>query len=142
MIQIMYMSTSSGRISSGDLKSLLEPARRNNADLGVTGFLLYKDGNFLQVLEGSSAVVDELFFKISLDRRHRNVTRFFRDPILERNIPDWTMGFLDLDNDRENSTEVFNGLLKERGAGLPRFSNKVAAFVKMFVPPPLVRCRG
>ncbi len=41
-----------GIVLDRGLGSLLETCRRNNTAAGVTGMLLYKDGNFMQVLEG------------------------------------------------------------------------------------------
>jgi hypothetical protein len=38
--------------SEGDLVELLTQSRENNTLAGITGLLLYKEGKFLQVLEG------------------------------------------------------------------------------------------
>jgi len=50
---------------------LLTVAREKNSRLGITGMLLYKAGLFLQVLEGDSVRVRELYSKIASDERHR-----------------------------------------------------------------------
>ena len=40
---------------------MLTEARERNQQLGVTGLLLYKDGDFIQLLEGDKATVKALF---------------------------------------------------------------------------------
>jgi Sensors of blue-light using FAD len=57
--------------STEELTDLLRKSRDNNAALGITGMLLYKDGNFMQVLEGDEERVRALATKVSQDRRHR-----------------------------------------------------------------------
>jgi hypothetical protein len=43
-----------------NFKAMLEETREINARVGVTGSLLYKDGTFLQVLEGDQEAVMNL----------------------------------------------------------------------------------
>ena len=58
--------------------------------------LLFKNGNFMQVLEGDSSVVDELYLKISRDPRHTGLITLVRRHILKRSFSDWKMSFKDL----------------------------------------------
>jgi Sensors of blue-light using FAD. len=48
MFFLVYVSSATRPFSREDLRVLLETCRKNNAELGVTGMLLYKDGNFMQ----------------------------------------------------------------------------------------------
>lgn len=57
-IMLIYGSSSTDRFSEADLVPLLQQAREKNQRLNVTGMLLYRDGNFLQVLEGERETVD------------------------------------------------------------------------------------
>ena len=52
MIQLAYVSNASRLMSSASLSMLLRQARASNKRHDITGMLLYKDGSFLQVLEG------------------------------------------------------------------------------------------
>ena len=59
--------------------------------------LLYKDGNFMQALEGDEDVVRGLHARIALDQRHRGLITLLEGSVPERQFPDWSMGFRDLD---------------------------------------------
>ena len=52
MISIAYSSSAAVPFSEGDLLELLTRSRENNTAKGITGLLLFKEGKFLQVLEG------------------------------------------------------------------------------------------
>jgi hypothetical protein len=55
--------------------------------------LLYRDGNFLQVLEGPASAVDTLVDKIKRDSRHHGLILMSRRGIEERQFADWQMAF-------------------------------------------------
>lgn len=55
--------------------------------------LLYQNRSFFQVLEGSRSVVEALFDRVALDPRHTRVTRVILEPIPERAVAGWTMGY-------------------------------------------------
>ncbi len=80
-----------------ELLQLLEHARIRNERLGITGLLLYKSGNFMQMLEGQKGTVLNLLKSIQQDPRHHDVTTINSGEILTRNFPNWTMGFTDMD---------------------------------------------
>lgn len=58
--------------------------------------LLYKDGNFMQVLEGPDTAVKERFDRISQDPRHKGVIVLLKEQVANRQFPDWSMGFQNL----------------------------------------------
>jgi hypothetical protein len=96
MIALLYVSSAVKAFSKDELVELLATARDNNARLGITGLLLYKDGNFMQMLEGEPEKVGALADKIAADPRHRGLAVLYKAPIEERQFPDWAMGFRDL----------------------------------------------
>ncbi len=65
MFFLTYVSTATRPFSKTDLSELMTESHENNARLGLTGMLLYKDGNFMQVLEGEEGDVRALYQKIS-----------------------------------------------------------------------------
>lgn len=73
------------------LAEILEGSARNNAEAGVTGFLLYREGWFLQALEGDLDAVDQTFDRIRRDRRHHDVRIVADEPTMERAFADWAM---------------------------------------------------
>jgi hypothetical protein len=98
MFSLTYVSSAVRDFSEGELADLLSTSRENNARLGITGMLLYKDGNFMQVLEGEEEAVLELYAKIGEDPRHRGEITLHKGSSERRNFPEWTMGFQNLDS--------------------------------------------
>ncbi len=93
MLQLIYISRASSSLQPQELVELLAQSRNGNDEIGVSGMLLYKDGHFLQVLEGEEAAVRGLAERIARDRRHTNVTFLVETTITVRDFPDWSMGF-------------------------------------------------
>jgi hypothetical protein len=60
----------------------------------LTG-ILYKDGNFLQVLEGPALAVKATLQRIELDDRHRGILVMKEGPIKDRSFSEWRMAFRD-----------------------------------------------
>jgi hypothetical protein len=103
MFRLLYVSSAIKPFSKSELADLLVVSRVNNSQYDITGMLLYKDGNFLQVLEGEEAAVRKLYEKISCDPRHTDRSVLFDEEIAEPLFRDWSMGFRDLgDSDIRN----------------------------------------
>ena len=92
---VAYVSSAKKLLSAEELTTLLETCRRHNEALGITGALLYQDGNFMQVLEGEQGVVEELYDAIAADPRHRNVISLVRGTTPEPQFANWSMAFAD-----------------------------------------------
>ena len=73
--------------------------------------LLFKDGNFLQVLEGEESAVKSLREKITRDPRHGQVCVLLEEFLQCRNFPDWTMGFQNLNHMNIAKLSGFSHLL-------------------------------
>jgi hypothetical protein len=130
MHHLVYVSSAREKFTKEELVELLEQARRNNAALGVTGLLLYKDGNFMQVLEGDRDVVNTLYRKITLDPRHKGALKLLDEPVPARGFPDWSMAFRDLKSPELLSLPGFSEFLNETLApeslaGEPRRAEKL-----------------
>ena len=52
MIPLAYVSSTCGLLTVDDIVNTLAASREKNGKQGITGMLLYKDGNVLQILEG------------------------------------------------------------------------------------------
>lgn len=98
MIQLIYVSVATTPFSNESLEELLRLAREKNAVAGLSGMLLHDDGTFLQILEGPEEAVDELFSKISYDKRHTDTVVLWKREIEERAFGEWQMGFVDGSN--------------------------------------------
>ncbi|MFM9031945.1 MAG: BLUF domain-containing protein, partial [Opitutaceae bacterium] len=95
---IMYVSSARRKFGAPELAELLTRAREKNSRIGVTGLLLYKAGLFLQVLEGESNRVRELYDRIASDERHRACSVVLEGTLPERRFSDWSMAFRNLDD--------------------------------------------
>ncbi len=96
LFQIVYTSTASKEFGRPELLDMLQGSVRRNKQSGITGLLLYKDGCFMQVLEGEEEPVIALFSKISRDPRHHHVIPLLRERIEERKFSHSAMSFHDL----------------------------------------------
>jgi hypothetical protein len=94
----VYTSTATRHLTEDDLAELLRQCLRNNARVGLTGLLLYRDGRFMQVLEGPDDAVRDVFAVIAADDRHSEVRLLLDEGITERAFPDWGMAFRTVDD--------------------------------------------
>jgi hypothetical protein len=94
-IHLIYVSTANFnfKFDDAELDEILESAVRHNTSQDITGMLLYSGGNFMQVLEGEEAAIDETYNRIVLDSRHSQVFLLERNPIEKRTFEKWKMGF-------------------------------------------------
>ena len=93
MYRIIYLSSAIKILSDDEINDLLTISRENNLKYDITGLLLYSEGNFIQILEGSKENVLKIFEKIKHDSRHRNIITVIKGPIVNRTFSDWKMGF-------------------------------------------------
>jgi hypothetical protein len=91
LISLIYASRSTECFHEHEIPDLLQQVRIANAKQEFTGMLLYICGSFLQVLEGQPEMVDAVFSKILIDKRHTQITLIARESIPERAFEGWTM---------------------------------------------------
>ena len=96
MFRLIYVSTARELMDKDALLGILAKAREKNARLGITGMLLYKDGNFLQLLEGEERIVRGIYETIARDTRHFDTMITMEEAVSERMFTEWSMGFHDL----------------------------------------------
>jgi Sensors of blue-light using FAD len=111
MIYLVYASSAARLFTKDELADLLAVSRTNNARAGITGMLVYKGGNFLQVLEGEEEPVEALHRKILLDPRHKGIITLICGPLAERAFPEWSMEFRDLGAAEVQSDPAFSDFL-------------------------------
>ena len=88
---LIYSSTANINLTEAELQRLLYHWRTNNADLGITGLLLYSEGHILQVLEGDADLVHRLYASIAADPRHCSVVKLADGPVPNRAFAGWSM---------------------------------------------------
>lgn len=95
LIQIVWISEATSKLSDDQLIRLLEKSRANNVRHGVTGLLLHDRMSFMQFMEGEKSVVENIFeHRIQPSKTHKNVTLLSNREIEERNFKNWNMGFI------------------------------------------------
>jgi hypothetical protein len=94
MHAIAYVSSGSWNLLQEQLDRIVSESRRLNARHGVTGVLLYCDGNFMQYIEGEEDAVVETFARIRASESHYQINELMNQAIVEREFSDWAMGFL------------------------------------------------
>ena len=112
MYFLIYISSASREFSETELRELLAKSRLNNEKLGITGSLLYKDGNVMQVIEGDEEAVKALYNKITLDPRHRGILTLLEGQEEERQFPEWSMAFMDLNSAEAIANPGYSDFLK------------------------------
>ena len=68
--------------------------------VGVTGMLLYHDGNFFQYLEGPARGLEVVMERVRRSRRHHSLYIHFKGAIERRHFGDWSMDVADLSKPR------------------------------------------
>lgn len=96
LYHVIYHSIASGGgMSPEALADLLRQARTYNQSHRLTGLLLYAADTkeFVQVLEGAQAEVQQLYARIAHDPRHKHAFVLHEGAAESRMFPDWRMGF-------------------------------------------------
>ena len=131
MLSLIYVSTSIDLLSDEELLDILKVSRVNNTTRDVTGMLLYKGGNFMQVLEGPDDSVHALFEKIKNDPRHKGVTVISREQIQTRQFPAWEMAFQNLDNPAIKNEPGYSQFLQDELTAEVYRENPLRAYIML-----------
>ena len=92
MYRLIYLSTSNN-LNDHDLTNLLVKSQKSNRLNNISGILIHKNGEFIQVLEGEKKAVLDLFDVIEKDSRHKNVIAFDKKEVSERYFSGYFMAF-------------------------------------------------
>lgn len=95
--RIIYTSQASEKFNKRNLLDLLHEARAFNTMDNISGVLMHREGCFLQVIEGESEAVDDLFSRLLNDSRHKDLNMIFDATVDKRLFSNWAMGCADFD---------------------------------------------
>jgi hypothetical protein len=113
LISLIYVSSATEEVDETQLLDIMAVSRANNQRDRITGMLLYKGGNFMQVLEGPEDSVLARYDKIRKDPRHKDVYLISVQPTREREFPRWEMGFKDIERLDIKSLPGYTPFLEE-----------------------------
>jgi Sensors of blue-light using FAD len=136
MYRLVYCSAAKVPFSKSELLDLLSKARDKNQRLGITGMLLFKDGDFLQLLEGEREAVKLLFEQIEADPRHSGTLVIEEEESPERVFKDWSMGFRDLSDPEVRKLPGYSHYLNTPlvAESLARHPSAALQLLSMFKP--------
>lgn len=110
MLSLVYLSSATRLFSDAELDDILAVSRRNNARDGITGLLVYRDGDILQVLEGPEDAVRRTYARIAADPRHTRILVLDESRVDERAFADWAMGLRRVRGEaRDGEVDFFGG---------------------------------
>ncbi|WP_295905308.1 BLUF domain-containing protein [uncultured Bdellovibrio sp.] len=108
IFHLVYISEAAEDISYTDIHDILEVSRRNNSQEAITGLLIFRDGHFLQLLEGDEKSVRKVLGKILLDDRNYSLRVLIEAEGDQRLFPNWTMAFYDGDVSPNSTEDLIN----------------------------------
>lgn len=91
MIQVIYTSSAARDLASGEVFRIVTKSATNNGRDGLSGFLVYFNDRFFQVLEGEADAVDRLMARLEADPRHRSISVVERREVATPSFPSWRM---------------------------------------------------
>ncbi len=94
IFHLVYRSKSVGAPDGETLRAILEVSRKRNKEDLITGFLIYRDGFFMQLLEGPQKKVRETLSRIEADKRNTALTVLGEAHSSNRMMPDWSMALV------------------------------------------------
>jgi len=134
--QLVYVSNRKPNCNQEEIDKILDSCKRNNPALNITGVLLYSPKKFIQLVEGESKVIMELYDKIKKDERHTMPIMVSYSPIKEKSFPSWHMGSKKLADDKvdfntdisSDDKQIFNKIL----SGSEESGERVLKLLKKF----------
>lgn len=100
LYSLVYTSFALTLFDESELEALLTQARAANERAGITGMLLYRNGRFIQFLEGPEDAVRDLLARIAADSRHTDLRVLVDGRPSTRQFAEWTMGYETIDEAR------------------------------------------
>lgn len=120
---ITYVSTANISLKNSDIKDLMDFVRRRNNELGVTGVLLYSEGNFFQIMEGKKELIQQVFKKILVDARHYDIIKIFEKNSENTSFSKYHSSFAVASEKFNHNSELQRFLEKEKEFNPKRYQN-------------------
>lgn len=89
----VFASAANGSFGEEQLIELSAEYKKSLAEDGVTGVMLYEDGNFFQVIEGDADKIDAAYKRFSTEKHTRKVVKIIEEEQEQRSFADWTSAY-------------------------------------------------
>lgn len=86
----LYISKATRDFSHTDIQALVELAIKKNKQMELTGFIRFKNGYFIQYIEGSYDAIQEMKTTLDKDKRH-SILMWLEDVLPVRKFTNWAM---------------------------------------------------
>ncbi len=135
LYKIMYISSATQNMSLNELETMMVKCRKKNAFFDITGYMVYHEGNIIQLLEGSRTSVEYIYNTIKLDSRHHDIFELCTAQIERRAFADWQMGFKIIDRQQIQKVNTIQDLFMGELSipQLDQFCGKAALFFETFL---------
>lgn len=88
---MVYTSVATDAMDQADVFTIVQKSAHNNMSRDITGFLIYGEGRFLQLIEGEEANLRHLLAILKTDPRHKGINVVVDEPIAQRRFGRWRM---------------------------------------------------
>ena len=89
MYEVFITTIAVKQFSSEEIKDIVQELSARNISHGITGVLIYNNGEFYQILEGEKDTICNLMDSIKEDERHGSVHTIWEGEIPERGYKNW-----------------------------------------------------
>lgn len=113
LIRIIYISKATfdvanpSNIINAQVQQILEKSRLNNSKNNLNGILYFGDGFFFQCLEGPKKSVENLYDKLKVDPRHKDLKIVSYERINSINYSNWKMKYAHIEKEMQKLMIVF-----------------------------------
>lgn len=106
--RLIYRSIiDSNSLNERSLANLENQAAINNRRFGICGLLLLSGDRFLQVLEGTSKFVNQVYCKVIQDKRHHDINLISYEGIVKPEFIEWDMKLVNLESFDKQVQKLF-----------------------------------
>jgi len=128
----VYLSSICPGVSRDVLPNIAESSQRNNAELEITGLLLYSGDHFVQLIEGPREHLTSVYDRICADPRHTAVRRLINSDCTRRLFGQWSMGVLDVSESKRINREEFYKLAARTSTHPEQAGKTAIKLLKLF----------
>lgn len=135
LYKIMYISSATQDMSANELETMMVKCRQKNAFFDITGFMVYHEGNIIQLLEGNHTSVEYIYNTIKLDKRHQDIIELCAASVAKRAFADWQMGFRKIVREQIHKVNTIQDLFQGE-LSLPKlnqFCSRAGLFFETFL---------
>lgn len=135
LYKIMYISSATRDMGDNELESMLIKCREKNTFFDITGYMLYHEGNIIQLLEGKRTMLEYIYNTIRLDTRHHDIIELCAAPIEKRAFADWKMGFQNINRQQIQKLNTIQDLFYDElpVSQLEHFCSRATLFFETFL---------